>query len=171
MVNHIRISRAMKRAMKSEPDPRDDIGILMGLAFNALATELRAYLAEAGYDDIPKSFGYIARNISHDHLTLSALAQRLGITSPGALKLVQEMVATGYLERISDPKDARVKRHRLTRRGQNALAAARSFHETFEAALAKRIGAAKTKTFREALVEIVREYEETTKTPLAIRPM
>src|SRR5262247_1022763 len=130
-------------------DDRQDFGILLGLAFNAFATDLRAALATAGFVDLPSSFGYVARNIARTPLTLTELAARLGITSPGALKIVQEMEATGYLERIPDENDARAKRHRLTKRGRAALAAARGFHRQFETDLAKQIGDKKVKALRE----------------------
>jgi len=172
MVNDFRISRAHRAAMKAEHEreDREDFGILLGLAFNAFATELRAFLAEAGFEKVPKSFGYVARNIRGAHLTLTELAERLAMTSPGALKIVQEMESTGYLERFADPADGRVKRHRLTKRGESALRAARSFHEDFEAGLAKRVGKQKAKALREALVDLVRSHEQSQK-PLVIRPM
>lgn len=155
---------------ESARDDREDFGILLGLAFNAFATDLRAAVAAAGFADVPSSFGYVARNIAATPLTLTELAARLGITSPGALKIVQEMEATGYLERIADPNDARAKRHRLTKRGRAALAAARRFHRDFEKALAEQLGERKVKALREAL-DAIGDRHETDKQPLAIRPM
>ena len=154
----------------SETDGREDFGILLGLAFNAFATELRSAVGAAGFPDVPKSFGYVARNIAKTPLTLTELAARLGITSPGALKIVQEMEATGYLERIADPNDARAKRHQLKKRGYAALAAARAFHQQFEADLANHIGNKKVTALREALVDLVSRHEAE-RHPLAIRPM
>lgn len=168
MVKHLATTSASGDG--DETNDREDFGILLGLAFNAFATELRAAVAAAGFADVPSSFGYVARNIARTPLTLTELAARLGITSPGALKIVQEMEATGYLERIADPTDARAKRHRLTKRGRAALAAARAFHRDFESNLAKQIGDKKVKAFREALVDLVSRHE-TDKRPLAIRPM
>lgn len=170
MVNHIRPARARTGPQTERADDREDFGILLGLAFSAFATELRTALAEAGFEQLPKSFGYVARNIAREPLTLAELAARLGMTSPGALKIVQEMETAGYLERATDPSDARAKRHRLTEQGRAALAAARAFHRRFERDLASRIGATKAKAFREALVDLVARYERTA-TPLAIRPM
>jgi DNA-binding MarR family transcriptional regulator len=147
-----------------------DLGILLALAFSVFATELRGDVAEAGYDDLHRSFGYVARNIVDAPLTLTELASRLGITSPGALKIVQQMEDTGCLERIPDPADARAKRLRLTKRGRAALAAARAFHARFEADLVERHGARKVQAVREVLGEIVARHD-TGRTPLALRPM
>jgi DNA-binding MarR family transcriptional regulator len=146
-----------------------DFGILLALAFNAFAKELRATV-EAEYPDLHRSFGYVARNIVNEPLTLTELAERLDITAPGALKIVQEMEDTGYLERIADPNDARAKRLRLTRRGKSALAAARAFHAKFEKELAARVGKENIAMVREVLAAIV-ERDDTGDAPLAIRPM
>ncbi len=152
-------------------DEEDDLGILLALAFSAFATELRASLAAQGYDDLHRSFGYVARNLAASPLTLSELADRLGITSPGALKIVQQMEDTGYLERVPDPTDARAKHLRLTRRGRAALAAARGFHERFERELADRLGARKVQALREVLGDIVARHEAVGGAPVALRPM
>jgi DNA-binding MarR family transcriptional regulator len=168
MVKHVRGAPASQ----AEPlgDQRADFGILLGLAFNAFATQLREHLEEEGFAPLPKSFGYVARNIAETPLTLTELAARLAITSPGALKIVQEMESTGYLERVADAHDARAKRHRLTKRGQEALAAARAFHRKFEVDLARRVGASKVDALRQALLYVV-EHHEAEGSLLAIRPM
>jgi DNA-binding MarR family transcriptional regulator len=64
--------------------------------------------------------------------SLSELAGLLGMTLPGAGKIVDEMEARGYVERHGDPADRRVKRLRLSPRGREALEAAHAFHCRFE---------------------------------------
>ncbi len=147
-----------------------DLGILLALAYSAFATELRAFVKQAGYEDIHPSFGYVARNLDASPLTLTELAERLDITAPGALKIVQAMEDTGYLERRDDPNDARAKRLYLTKRGDTALATARSFHAQFEAKLAKRLSAADVKTLRTVLEDIVTTHEAAG-SPLTLRQM
>ena len=60
----------------------------------------------------------------------------------------------GYVERISDPSDGRVRRVRLTPRGHEALGRARAFHTRFEAELAARIGAEQAATVRAVLTDL-----------------
>lgn len=168
MVKHIAREPAEGQAI---PGEETDLGILLALAFASFATELRASLAAAGYDDLHRSFGYVARNLAETPLTLTELAERLGITSPGALKIVQQMEDTGYLERIPDPDDARAKRLRLTRRGRAALTAARSFHARFERDLAERLGARKVQALRDVLADVVARHEAEGGAPVALRPM
>ena len=167
MVKHIAREPARGQAPGEEPD----LGILLALAFSAFATELRTSMAAAGYDDLHRSFGYVARNLAERPLTLSELAQRLDITSPGALKIVQQMEDAGYLERLPDPADARAKHLRLTRRGRSALAAAREFHARFERDLEARFGSKKVQALREVMGDIVARHESDGGAPVALRPM
>jgi DNA-binding MarR family transcriptional regulator len=162
--------QASAERARAVADERMDFGILVALAFSAFVSELRASLAELGYADIHRSFGYVARNIDDGQLTLTELADRLGITSPGALKIVQQMEATGYVERASDPDDARAKRIWLTKRGRAALAAARGFHRRFEEGLVARHGERKVRALREVLGTLVSEHEASGD-DLALRPM
>lgn len=168
MVKHIGREPVEGQAI---PGEQTDLGILLALAFAAFATELRASLAADGYEDLHRSFGYVARNLAEAPLTLTELAERLGITSPGALKIVQQMEDAGYLERVPDPSDARAKRLRLTRRGRAALAAARSFHARFERDLVEHMGSRKVQALRDVLGDIIERHEAEGGVPVALRPM
>jgi hypothetical protein len=113
-----------------------DIGILLGLAYAAFVDEMHADLAGRGFDDLGRSYGYVFRVLGDGDRSLSELAGLLGMTLPGAGKIVDEMEARGYLERRPDASDRRVKRLRLSARGRAALKAARAFHRRFERRLA-----------------------------------
>lgn len=117
-----------------------DFGVLLNLAFVAFKDALDADLAAAGFDDIGTSFGYVFRLLAEAPCNLSELAKQLGMSSPGALKVVDDMVAKGYASRQADADDRRVKRLELTDRGRAALSRARSFHEQYEQALVQRLG-------------------------------
>lgn len=148
-----------------------DLGILVALAFSAFVADLRAAVRAQGFDDLHPSFGYVARNLAEAPLTVSGLAERMDITSPGALKIVKQMEDTGYVERSADPDDARAKRMRLTRRGRAALAAARAFHARFEEELVARHGAAAVRSLRKILGDVVARHEAAGGSPLAVRPV
>jgi DNA-binding MarR family transcriptional regulator len=113
-----------------------DMGILLGLAFGAFVEEMHADLAARGFDDLGRSYGYVFRVLADGDRSLSELAGLLGMTLPGAGKIVDEMEQRGYVERHPDPADRRVKRLRLSARGRAALKAARAFHRRFERGLA-----------------------------------
>jgi DNA-binding MarR family transcriptional regulator len=135
--------------------PPADFGILLNLAFGALKHEMQSHMADAGFDDLGPSFGYVFRVLDQDAPSLAELAARLGITPQGALKIVAEMIDKGYVHRTDDRTDGRVKRLTLSARGKRALAEARRFHTMFERDLGKRHGAGRVATARSVLEAII----------------
>lgn len=148
----------------------DDYGVLLARAYAAFVDELRAAMAAAGHRDLPAAFGYVVRALAARPLTLRELADQLGVTSPAALKVVDELAARGYLARRPDPDDARAKRLTLTAAGQEALAEARRFHRSYEARLARRLGAPTAAALRRALEAVVADRAADGHAP-ALRPM
>ena len=134
----------------SSPEPLD-FGVLLNVAFVAFKDALDAELAAAGFEDIGTSFGYVFRLLAEAPCSLSELAVHLGMSAPGALKVVDDMVAKGYVSRSADADDRRVKRLELTERGHTALARARSFHEKYERALVQRVGERQVSSARKLL--------------------
>jgi len=129
----------------------DDIGVLLTLALGAFKERLHAHLADAGYADLGPSFGFVFRSLADGPLSLVALAQRLGMSAQGALKIASEMVDRGYLERRDDPTDKRVRQLVLTARGRAALRAARRFHLQVEKELTASNGAVQVSGARAVL--------------------
>lgn len=135
--------------------PAADLGIVLNLAFATFRSELDADLERAGFAGIGGSFGYVFRRLDEGPCSLSDLAKGLGMTAPGALKVIDDMEAKGYVERKADAVDRRVKLLSLTPRGTAALAHARGFHKKFEERLVKRLGPSKVAAMREVLEAIV----------------
>jgi DNA-binding MarR family transcriptional regulator len=148
----------MSTSAPAKPVPRD-FGVLLNLAFGAFKQELHAELARVGFDDVGPSFGYVFRLLAHKPTNLRDVAQALCITAPGALKIVNDMVDKGYVERQEHPGDARQKLLTLTPRARQAMAAAHEFHEAFERALATRIGPRQVSAARAVLEAIVASAE------------
>ncbi len=90
-------------------DDRIDFGILLGLAFRVFVDEMHADLAARGFDDLGRSYGYVFRVLGDGDRSLSELAALLGMTLPGAGKIVDEMERRRYVERRPDRVDRRVK--------------------------------------------------------------
>lgn len=132
-----------------------DFGVLLNVAFGAFKAQLHRHLAEAGFADVGPSFGYVFRLLLARPASLRDVAERLGISAPGALKLVDDMVAKGYVQRMEHPTDGRVKRLVLTERGRQAVTAARRFHAMFEQGLAQRLGAPQVAAARAVLEQVV----------------
>ena len=147
-----------------------DFGVLLGLAYGNFVAEMRADLAASGYADLHRSFGYVARLLDEYEATVSEVAELLGLTNQGAVKVIDEMQAAGYVQRVSDPSDGRVRRVRLTPRGREALGRARAFHARFERELAARIGAEPAATVRAVLTDLA-AVDASGATASRIRPM
>jgi DNA-binding MarR family transcriptional regulator len=135
-----------------------DFGILLNMAFGAFKDGLHDALAEGGFDDVGGSFGYVFRLLAEEPAPLGTVAEHLGITPQGALKIIDDMVAKGYVVRQPFPGDGRIKLLALTERGRLAMACASRYHKRFEKALAGRIGVAGATAARAALEDIVRHH-------------
>lgn len=143
--------------MSTTSEDSIDFGVLLNLAFGALKHDLRAHMGDAGFDDLGTSFGYVFRIVDQDAPSLAELAARMGITPQGALKIVAEMIAKGYLRRVGDSVDRRIKRLTLSARGKRALAEARQFHARFERQLAARLGVRRVAVARAVLESVIAE--------------
>ena len=131
-----------------------DIGILLNVAFSIFKRDLHRHLAACGFDDVGPSFGYVFRLLDRDPHNLQGVSAALGITAQGALKIVNDMVEKGYVERRDDPDDGRVKWLELTDPAKAAMAQAKHFHHQYERGLTRRIGKAQVKALRSVLEEI-----------------
>lgn len=132
----------------------EDFGVLLNLAYGAFKAELHAVMEKDGFDDLGSSFGYVFRLLEKGPATLRDVAAHLDITSQGALKVVDDMVRKGYLERRDHPDDGRLKLLVLTDRARAAIASARRFQRRFEKRLAERLGVAHAAAARAALEDI-----------------
>jgi len=164
----------VKHMATRNPSPANahDFGVLLNLAFGAFKAELHGALSRAGFDDIGASFGYVFRLLADEPRNLREVAESLGMSAPGALKIVNDMVAKCYVERMEHAEDARQKMLGLTPRARKAMRAAHAFHEQFEAELARRIGVRETQAARRLLEAIVVAADERSSDgPIRLRPL
>jgi DNA-binding MarR family transcriptional regulator len=145
-------------SLESQPNHGDvgravDLGVLMALAYGQFVQELRSYLTDEGFDDLGRSDGYVFRALDTAALTTSELADRLRISKQGAGQIVADMQRRGYVgPGEPDPDDGRARRLRLAARGEEALAAARRFHQRYERRLRRRYGGRRVDGLRQLLV-------------------
>ncbi|MFF4652282.1 MarR family winged helix-turn-helix transcriptional regulator [Streptomyces sp. NPDC001380] len=145
------------------PRPADlDTGTLSLLAGFAAADLVQAALAREGFGDLRFSHGYVFQQLvaadpTVGDPTVGDLAAALGMTQQGASKAVAELEGLGYTERVPDPRDARVRRVRLTPRGRAAVEAARRARADLEDRLARRWGAGRLAEVRELLAGLLEE--------------
>jgi DNA-binding MarR family transcriptional regulator len=112
-----------------------DFGVLLAVAHATFVDRLHQHLRELGFSGYTTRTGFVLRVLGDDALSLREVADRLEVSSPAALKLVDAMTREGYVERVPAPGDRRVRAIVTTARGHAALAAARQFHADFERSL------------------------------------
>jgi DNA-binding MarR family transcriptional regulator len=107
--------------MPKPPVSSDDLSmpVLLRHARNTYGAAMRAALADAGYEDIPRSGLYVIGGLAlkRGGRPLSELVEELKISKQMAGQLVDTLVVRGYLKRDVDPTDRRRLTITLTERG------------------------------------------------------
>lgn len=133
-----------------------DLPTLTALAGLAANEHLLAEVRAAGHPDVRIAHGYVFQHLVEGAPTVGELAARLGVTQQAASKAVAELEGLGYVERRTDPADARIRRLALTERGAAAVAEARTARAALEAAIAEDVGEDAVATARAVLVAVLR---------------
>jgi DNA-binding MarR family transcriptional regulator len=143
-------------------DPADaDLSLASLFTGWALADELQHRLAADGFDDSRFADGVIFQHLVTAPVTISTLANLLGVTQQAASKSVADLQSRGYLSRAPDPTDARAKLVTLTPRGQAVIAAARTHRAALDAELKKSLGAARVESARQLLIDTLHHLNAT----------
>lgn len=85
----------------------------------------------------------------------SSLAADLGVTRQAVAQVVATLERDGYVQRVTDPGDARAKLVCLTPRGRAALRAMRASTRAAEDAWRQRLGAERLAEFRATLLTLL----------------
>jgi DNA-binding MarR family transcriptional regulator len=122
--------------------PRPALGTLLRLAAHVMAEDFARWIAVSGYEGIQPAHSAAIQPLweRREGARITALARASRVTKQSMSKLVSDLEAAGYVERIADPDDARAVRIRLTARGRSYGKAARDFARSIEKTWAARIG-------------------------------
>jgi DNA-binding MarR family transcriptional regulator len=129
------------------------IPALLRHARTVYGNAMRAALADAGCDDIPKNGLYVVGGLARGAagVTLGRLAEELGVSKQAAGQLVDSLVLRGYLIRTVDADDRRKISVALSKRGQMAAEVQAAAREYVDAALAMKVGTECVSQMRKAL--------------------
>lgn len=97
---------------------RTELGILLFIANRALEQRAFDALVAAGITDITLAQARVAARIAAGGSRVSELAAQARVTKQSAASLVEQLEASGYVERVPDPTDGRARLVRLTRRAR-----------------------------------------------------
>lgn len=135
----------------STGSPGADLALGLLGAFRALVDDVHADLARHGHPDARPVHGFALQAIGPSGATAAELGARLGVSKQAAGKTIDRLAERGYVERASDPQDARRKIVTITAGGRSLL---RESAAAFDRALAARtetLGAARMDALRTAL--------------------
>ena len=127
----------------------------------ALADELQRRLATDGFEDARFADGVVFQHLVGGPVTISTLAERLGVTQQAASKSVADLEKRGYLSREPDPADARARQVVLTSRGEGVIAAARTHRAALDAELRRKLGDDRVEAARRLLVDTLEVFGAT----------
>jgi DNA-binding MarR family transcriptional regulator len=139
-----------------EFDPADaDLSLASLFTGWALADEIQRRLAADGFEDARFADGVVFQHLVSGPVTISTLAERLGVTQQAASKSVVDLEKRGYLSRVPDPADARARQVVLTARGDAVIAAARKHRSALDAELRQALGDHQVEAARRLLVDVI----------------
>lgn len=128
---------------------------LLRRARRAYINAIRAALAEAGCDDLPRNGGAVLAAVDRSQAQLSHITRELGVSKQAAGQLIDTLVTRGYVKRSVDPADRRRLVLRLTERGVHAAIVIGGAIETVDAQLDALVPAADVTAARAVLAALV----------------
>ena len=120
---------------------------------------MRSGLRERGHSLAPAHASVIV-NLRSSGSRLTELAARAGMTKQGMGKLVDELEAMGYVDRVPDPMDGRAKQVRFSRRGQALLRDSGEVVDEIWAEYAQVLGESSLLRLRSTLERLRRGLEQ-----------
>jgi DNA-binding MarR family transcriptional regulator len=122
-----------------------------------MADEIQRRLAADGMADLRFADGFVFQHLVERPVTIGSLAERLEVTQQAASKAVADLERRGYVSRVRDPSDARVRLVALTERGRAAVEGAREHRAALVAELGDRLGPRRVDAANRLLGEVVAE--------------
>ena len=135
------------------------VGVLMFIAHRAAEARILAAVHRAGYADITAAQARIAARIGPDGTRISDLADQAQVAKQTATALIDRLERAGYVERVADPTDARVRLVRIGPRGREVAPIARAKEAAIEAEWTAHLGKRRMAQLREALT-LLREITD-----------
>jgi DNA-binding MarR family transcriptional regulator len=148
---------------RSIPDRPVNLAVLMREAFVALNELAIERLAERGHGVVRSSHSAVFQFLDEEGTTVSALAERAGVTKQAMAELVGHLERHRYVVRVPDPSDGRAKLVRPTERGREVIAIAQSLVPEVEARVGALIGRGRLQELRRDL-DTIRSQVQTPST-------
>lgn len=145
-----------RRAPTVEPSALD-LGHLALFVGFGVAERIQKELERAGFRGLTFSHGFLFQHLIVEARTVGELAALLGVTQQAASKAVAELERRGYVERVRDERDGRVRRVRLSERGWRSVEASRRARARLSQRWKQRYGASAIAAARRLLTRLLGE--------------
>jgi DNA-binding MarR family transcriptional regulator len=128
---------------------------LFAIAYRQLVDGLHERLRSRGWTDVRPAFGFVLLAARDEPTTSTELATLMGTTKQAASKLVDTMVAGGYVRRAVGADDARQRPIQLSARGKKLLAAVEEIYAELEGEWGEIIGRTSVQHMRRDLASVL----------------
>ncbi|WP_203989354.1 MarR family winged helix-turn-helix transcriptional regulator [Sphaerisporangium rufum] len=136
--------------MSTDP-PGFELPLRLLMGFRVIIEELHAELARQGHPGLRPMHGFVMQAVGTRGTTAAELGRRLGVSKQAAGKTIDTLMKAGYLERGTDPADARRKVVQLTARGSDALVRSARIFDELRARWAETLGADRLRALEDDL--------------------
>jgi DNA-binding MarR family transcriptional regulator len=135
-----------------------DLSLTALFAGWAMTDEVQRRLTAQGYGDLRFNDGVVIQHVLAAPLSITALAERMGVTQQAASKAVADLERRGLLRREPDPADARTKLLHLTEHAHHAVEAARTSRTELQDELEREYGAERIADARALLAAVIGRF-------------
>ncbi len=123
-----------------------------------MTDEVQRRLATQGFGDLRFNDGVVIQHVLAAPLSITALAERMGVTQQAASKAVADLERRGLLRREPDPADARTKLLHLTEHALAAVEATRALRRELQEELVAEYGVERVEDARAFLTAVIGRY-------------
>jgi DNA-binding MarR family transcriptional regulator len=135
-----------------------DLSLTALFAGWAMTDEVQRRLTDQGFGDLRFNDGVVIQHVLAAPLSITALAERMGVTQQAASKAVADLERRGLLTREAAPDDARTKLLHLTEHALQAVEATRVLRAKLQEELVADYGAERIDDARAVLASIIGRF-------------
>jgi DNA-binding MarR family transcriptional regulator len=137
----------------AEDEDELNLGLLLFIPYRFMEIRVLDALRDHGHD-LGLSQARVFQRIAPQGSRLSELARAAQVSKQTVGSIVDQLQRAGYVERVTDPEDARGRLVRLTDQGREMVALSEPVVREVEAAWRTHLGPARTRQLRAALVAL-----------------
>lgn len=133
-----------------------DLGLLALFVGQEANRRVQEGLERAGFEGLRISHGYLFQHLISAELRIGELATLLNVSQQAVSKVVRELTELGYVETVAFSEDARVRKLRLSTRGNAAVETARKLRARLTKELLRGTAPRSVQHTREVLCQMLK---------------